>query len=202
MKAVVFIDVQKDFVKGGALAYGYPYDDIVPNIVTFARKCRAEGCALFATADTHKKTEPSQAGGEPTGGYLATLEGKRLPVEHCIEGTEGHKIVDGLAKDGDAVLIPHGHVVPKNTFGARNLSAVIGFAFDKDMEEPIDKIVICGFCTSICVVSNALCLRASFPNTPIEVVENLCGDIDEASHKAALAVMRNCQIDVVTENVE
>ena len=72
----------------------------------------------------------------------------------------------------------------------------------RDMEEPIDKIVLCGFCTSICVVSNALYLRAQFPDTPIEVVENLCGDIDEASHKAALAVMRNCQIDVVTESVE
>lgn len=202
MKAVVFIDVQKDFVSGGALAYRHPNGDIVPDIVKFARKCRAEGCALFATADTHEKTVFAEGSDVPAEGYLATLEGKRLPVEHCIKGTEGHKIVDGLLRDGDTTLIPRGHIVQKNTFGSRNLTGAITFAIMRDMEEPIDKIVLCGFCTSICVVSNALYLRAQFPDTPIEVVENLCGDIDEASHKAALAVMRNCQIDVVTESVE
>ena len=183
-KAYVFIDVQNDFLPGGALPYGYPARDIVPGLVELAKKALSNEDQLFFTRDTHGTD------------YLDTFEGKRLPILHCLKDTGGWclptplvaAVDDACWNDGRAVM------VYKDTFGSLNLM--------RTMEEksPIggyEEIVIAGICTSICVVSNALLLRAHFPNTPIKVVADLCGDIDEASHVAALAVMRNCQIETV-----
>lgn len=209
MKAVVFVDVQNDFVKNGVLAYKWPMHDNVPEIIRFAKECRAKGYALYATADTHKPTvrEPD-AGDRPISGYLATLEGRRLPVEHCIEGTEGHKIVEGLVKDenGD-VIIPQGHIVDKPTFGSFDLLqtidqdfvvwANVGQNLEYGLQEPLEEIILCGYCTSICVMANAVMLRAKYPNIKITVRADLCGDVDEESHRAALKVLRMQQIDVV-----
>ena len=182
MKATVFIDVQNDFVKGGSLAYGYPADDIVPHIADFARRCNERGHALFATRDTHDDS------------YPGTLEGRRLPVPHCHKNRLGWNVAPAL----DAALAyTDAFLLNKPTFGALLLPTAIQ-AEAANRAEPVEEIVICGFCTSICVVSNALLLRASYPNVPIAVVSDLCGDIDEASHNAALKVMANCQIDVRT----
>lgn len=215
MKAAVFIDVQKDFIVGGSLAYGYPAKDIVPDIIDFSRDCRSKGYALYATADTHKPSYDSQTTASNDGGYKFTLEGHRLPVEHCILKTMGHEFADGLTVDsvGD-VVIPRGNVIYKETFGTKALADKIQSDFCCDTYgktigfmrecndvwtgngEPLDEILVCGFCTSICVVSNVLMLRAQFPNVKITVFEDLCGDIDQASHEAALKVLVNCQIDV------
>lgn len=181
-KAVVFIDVQNDFVKGGALAYGYPAEDIVPKIAAFAAKCRERGDSLYATRDTHDAD------------YLDTLEGKKLPVPHCNKDLRGWDIADALDEVFVRSCVKY---VNKPTFGSTKL-------VEKLIPEVaggwIDEIILCGFCTSICVVSNALLLRAALPNTKITLLEDLCGDIDEASHKAALAVLRNCQIDIATSD--
>ena len=212
MKAVVFVDVQNDFVKGGKLAFGYPVEDNVPNVIAFARQCREKGYMLYATVDTHSPTVTQ----DPTindykeYGYLHTLEGKKLPIEHCIRGTEGHKIVNGLVKDEDRnVIIPQGHIIDKHTFGSFDLLARIDqdFAVDSyghttrqskydDIGEKLDEIIICGYCTSICVASNAIMLRAKYPNVKITVRADLCGDVDEESHKAALKVLQMQQIDI------
>jgi len=186
MKAVVFIDVQNDFVKGGALPFAYPEKDNVPQILSFAKACRNRGWQLFATADTHKKET-----------YLTdTLEGKLLPVEHCLEGTEGHKIVQGLVKDenGD-VLIPQGHIFDKSTFGSQELAWGIRSIFEI-LKEPLEEIIICGYCTSICVAASAILLRATFPDTKITVRADLCGDVSEEAHHSALTVMRMQQISI------
>lgn len=216
MKAVVFIDVQKDFIHGGSLAYAYPTEDIVPDIINFSRECRSKGYMLYATADTHEPSYGSD--GKPNdGGYKFTLEGKKLPIEHCILHTRGHELADGLAVDsaGD-VVVPHGNSICKKTFGTRALGDKVlsdfccdtygktvdsydMFKYDEVWPgngEPLDEILICGFCTSICVVSNALMLRAQFPNVKITVLEDLCGDISKESHEAALKVLANCQIDI------
>lgn len=202
MRAAVFVDVQNDFVKGGKLAFGFPAKDNVPNVIEFANKCKDRGDLLFATKDTHEQTVyddyavPADAAmpqPKPLTGYLTTFEGKNLPVEHCIKGTKGWEIVDGLVKNDGKLNIPTGHIVEKPTFGSNNLRWRIKEAFEF-VKEPIDEILICGYCTSICVVSNALMLRAMFPDVPIYVIEDCCGDIDEASHLAALKVMANCQI--------
>lgn len=214
MKAIVFVDVQNDFVKGGKLAFAYPEQDNVPDIIKFAKECRAKGYMLYATADTHVQTvydNYDSANPKPIAGYRTTLEGRKLPVDHCIEGTDGHKIVQGLVKDeNNDVIILQGHIIDKPTFGSFDLLQALRDDFgyedgagkleDGDLGEPLDEIVVVGFCTSICVVSNALMLRAAYPNVKITVYDNLCGDINEESHEAALQVMKNCQIDIASWN--
>ena len=193
MKAVVFVDVQNDFVKGGALAYGYPEKSNTEKIIAFAQDCRAKGYALYATQDTHDDD------------YMNTLEGKKLPVPHCVKGTSGYEVIDLLHKDGDGnVIIQYGRMIEKNTFGSFDLIEKIYMDFGHEDDyssgeygEPLEEIILCGYCTSICVASNALMLRASRPNTKITVRADLCGDVDKESHEAALRVMRNCQIDIV-----
>jgi len=218
MKAVVFVDVQNDFVKGGKLAFGYPSEDNVPKIVEFAKECRAKGYMLYATADTHKKTWYSNAqteSGDARYGYFNTLEGKKLPVEHCIEGTDGHKIIDGLVKDENRdVIIPQGHIIDKPTFGSFDLLARIDQDFVVDsfgeltrqskydgIGEKLDEIVICGYYASICVAANAILLRAKYPNVKITVRADLCGDVDKTAFDAAVKVLQMQQIDVV-EKIE
>ena len=173
-KAVVFIDVQKDFIDKAlkneqAIA-------TIPKIVEFAKICKAEGCKLYATRDTHTEK------------YLDTLEGKKLPVEHCIEGTDGWMIDDRLIEvlDGACTFIN------KPTFGSFDLAEIL-------VEDgPFDEIELCGFCTSICVLANAVILRAKFPNTPIAVMKDLCACVTSETHEAALKAMQMCQIDIKT----
>lgn len=198
MKAVVFVDVQNDFVRGGALPFGYPLEDNLPKIIDFAKKCvNNPDCKLYATRDTHEKSDslPESADGtipEKHVGYLATLEGEKLPVEHCIEGTDGWNVVDTLMD----VIHTHCTFVNKPTFGSFDLCEII----DEDIKRnncKIDEIVVLGYCTSICVLSNAVLLRAKFPNMKISVMKDLCGCVSEESHRAALKALEMQQIDVV-----
>lgn len=198
MKAVVFVDVQNDFVRGGALPFGYPPEDNLPKIIDFAKKCVNDpDCKLYATRDTHEKSDslPESADGtipEKHVGYLATLEGKKLPVEHCIEGTDGWNVVDTLMD----VIHTHCTFVNKPTFGSFDLCEII----DEDIKRnncKIDEIVVLGYCTSICVLSNAVLLRAKFPNMKISVMKDLCGCVSEETHRAALKALEMQQIDVV-----
>ena len=189
MKVIVFIDVQNDFVKGGALPYAYPEEPNHQKIIEFAKKCRARGHALFATVDTHMPPDDKNQYG-----YNHTLEGKLLPIAHCIVGTDGHKIIDGLVKDKNHnVIIPQSRIIDKGSFGALGLDELIKCHINM-LNEPIEEIVVCGYCTSISVVSNALMLRAQFTDTPVTVIGELCGDIDRESHFAALKVMHNCMV--------
>lgn len=174
MKAIIMVDVQKDFLKGGALPYGYPDVDIVPAIAEFVEERHDAGDTLFATIDVHHDNC-----------YLDTLEGRRLPVKHCIYGTTGHNPDDRIAPE----FIDH--YVTKNTFGTVDLPHRIN-----ECRENYDEIVMCGGYTSICLLANAVILRAMFPDTPISVRADLCFDKDEESHNAALAVLRNQMIDV------
>ena len=198
MKAVVFVDVQNDFVHGGALPFGYPLEDNLPKIIDFAKKCVNDpDCKIYATRDTHEKSNsiPESADGtipEKHVGYLSTLEGKKLPVEHCIEGTDGWNVVDSLMD----VIHTHCTFVNKPTFGSFDLCEII----DEDIKRnncKIDEIVVLGYCTSICVLSNAVLLRAKFPDMKISVMKDLCGCVSEESHRAALKALEMQQIDVI-----
>ena len=194
MKAVVFVDVQKDFIDG-ALRNEQAIE-VTPKIVEFAKKCATDpDCRLYATRDTHDKTDtlPESADGtvpEKHVGYLTTLEGKRLPVEHCIELTDGWMIDNRLMEvlDGKCTF------VNKPTFGSFDLAEIINEDFETDK---LDEIVLCGFCTDVCIVSNALLLRAKFPNTTITVMKDLCAGVTPEMHDAALKTMKMCQIDVI-----
>ena len=211
MKAVVFVDVQKDFIDGALK--NETAIEVTPKIVEFAKKCAADpDCKLYATRDTHQKTDvlPESADGtvpEKHVGYLTTLEGQKLPVEHCIELTDGWMIDNRLMEvlDGNCTF------VNKPTFGSFDLAEII---YEDDIaavnkhnylqgalhchkKTLLDEIVLCGFCTDICVVSNALLLRAKFPNTKITVMKDLCAGVMPESHEAALKTMQMCQIDVM-----
>ena len=201
MKAVVFVDVQNDFIDGAL-----PVDknkDVTKKIRKYAYICKCEHVPMFATRDTHEKSDslPESADGtipEKHVGYLATLEGQKLPIEHCIEGTDGWKLDEGLAE-----YIPVDNIIDKQTFGSINdLPQMLG-DIDYSLKRlygdknGVTEIELCGFCTSICVISNALILRAAYPNLKISILKNLCGDINEESMNAALITAKNCQIDVV-----
>ena len=204
MKAVIFVDVQNDFVKGGKLAFGYPVEDNLQKIVDFAKECvnaHREDAApykIYATQDTHEKTVydnctvPKAAFNPelPLAGYMTTLEGKKLPVEHCVEGTEGWMVDDRLMD----VIYGNCTFVNKPTFGSFDLAEIIAEDFKNNT---LDEIIIAGYCTSICVLANAVLLRAKFPNTKITVRADLCGDVNEEAHRAALKVFEMQQLDVV-----
>ena len=190
MKAIIYIDVQNDFIDG-VLGVDKTHE-ISERILNYAKGNRFDAISI-ATRDTHFKNL-----------YKSSLEGQKLPVPHCIAGTVGWDLYENLEDIVD-------YTINKPTFGSRNLISLIeklntdcflpndcALPNGGNMPSKVENIEICGFCTSICVISNALMLRAAFPDMKITILENLCGDINEESHKAALTVARNCQIDVVT----
>jgi len=173
MKVLVVIDAQKDFVTE-ALRNEEAIKTL-PNLVELVKKYSDDPeCLTFFTRDTHSNN------------YLLTLEGKKLPVPHCIEGSDGWEIVDELQPYVKKVL-------NKYTFGSKQLPVEINTA---TIDENLDEIIIAGYCTDICVISNALILRAYYPNVPIKIVSNCCAGVTPETHEAALTVARSCQIDV------
>lgn len=165
-KVLIVIDMQKDFVDG-SLANQAAQEIVTP----IAEYIRAFDGKVIATRDTHG-TE-----------YLTTAEGKRLPVEHCIKGTDGWKITDEIVA---ALQERNAVILDKPTFG------YLGWG----MLGEYDEAVLVGTCTDICVVSNALILKAMFPDLNLKVVGNLCAGTTKENHSAALQVMRCCQVDV------
>jgi nicotinamidase-related amidase len=143
---------------------------IIPNIKAKIAKYEKDGDEIIFTRDTHRAN------------YLDTAEGKKLPVPHCISGTWGWLVVDELNH-------PEHHHINKTTFGYPHWS------YEDDFEE----IELVGTCTDICVVSNALILKAQFPNANITVDASCCAGATPESHKAALTTMKMCQINVIGE---
>lgn len=175
---LVVVDVQNDFVNGSLGTPEATY--IVPNIVD---KIQRWDGYIFATLDTHDEY------------YLDTLEGKRLPIPHCIYGTEGYKVNKHVA---EALTNNKGfnenRVCRKTTFGAYDLPDVIR---RESFVECAAKIEVIGLCTDICVISNALLLKAHFPDVEIVVDSNCCAGTSPEMHQKALDVMRSCQIEVI-----
>lgn len=172
-KILVVVDMQKDFIDGalGSAEACAMVPAAVKKIEEFEGK-------IFATFDTHFEN------------YMDTAEGRKLPVPHCIKDTEGWKLNAGIAaalegKDWTAV--------EKNTFGSIDLPDLIKeYVGDEDLE-----IELIGLCTDICVVSNALLLKANFPEVPMSVDAACCAGVTPEKHEAALETMRSCQIDIL-----
>ena len=172
-KFLIAVDIQKDFVDG---ALGTA--EAAAMIPAAARKIKDFDGEIFVTLDTH------------FGDYMDTAEGKKLPVPHCIKGTDGWQLNDEIA---GALEGRDFAVVEKNTFGSVDLPGLVAEAAgDEDFE-----LELIGLCTDICVVSNALLLKASFPEVPIIVDAACCAGVTPELHEAALMTMRSCQIDVV-----
>ena len=189
MKIAVFIDCQNDFLKYGKLAYGYPEQDNFENVLAFAKYCVENNLICYRTQDTHDETKYDFKK-EPISGYLTTLEGKKLPIEHCVKNTKGWKINSKLLEIIESLSTS----IEKRTFGSNDLVALI--SGDICHLKNIDEILICGYCTSICVLANAVLLRAKFPNMNITVLEDCCGDVSKEAHDAALTVLKMQQIEI------
>lgn len=170
MKYLIVVDMQNDFVDGSLGTA--EAQAIVPAVVARIEKARAEGWTVIATMDTH---------GED---YLASAEGRKLPVTHCVRGTQGWQLEDRVR----AALPEDAIIVEKPTFGCVRLPALIG-----DAPEAIELI---GLCTDICVVSNALLLKAHYPDAGISVDSACCAGVTPEKHAAALETMASCQIDI------
>lgn len=143
---------------------------ILPNVKAKIKKYHDNGDRVIFTRDSHDEN------------YLSSAEGKKLPVEHCIVGTKGWEISSELDSRGC-------ECIDKPTFG---------WMFWGDLED-VDDVEIIGLCTDICVVSNALILKATFPDAEITVDASCCAGVTPETHKAALETMKMCQINVIGE---
>lgn len=172
---LVVVDMQKDFIDG---ALGTK--EAVSIVDRVADKIKAHNGLIFATLDTHFEN------------YLETSEGRMLPVKHCIRGTDGWQLDEKIA----AELSRKDYTpVEKVTFGSVDLPKLIkDTCGDEDFS-----IELVGLCTDICVVSNALVLKANFPESTIKVDAGCCAGVTPSAHEAALATMKSCQIEIIGE---
>lgn len=164
MKTLIVIDMQNDFIDGSlgtaeAVA-------IVDNVKAKIKEYVDRGDQIIFTRDTHQED------------YMETNEGKHLPVVHCIEGTDGWQIRDGLYVEG-------AEIINKPSFGYTGWN-------DYSFEE----VELIGLCTDICVISNALIIKALFPEIKVSVDSSCCAGVTPESHDAALKTMQMCQIEV------
>lgn len=174
-KILVIVDMQKDFINGSLGTK--EAQEILPKIVEYINGLPDDTLFIF-TKDTHQED------------YLNTPEGKKLPIKHCIEKTEGWEIPNSLT----APFCYSPFVINKPTFGSVELMDYLSDMIDCEEDTEIE---FCGLCTDICVVSNVLMAKAFFPNAKIVVNSNLCAGVTPETHEAALTTMRSCQIDVI-----
>ena len=170
---LIVVDMQKDFVDG---ALGSAEAAAIVSVA--AEKITGFDGGIFATLDTHFEN------------YMDTAEGKKLPVPHCVKGTDGWQLDQIVAA---ALKNKRYTAVEKGTFGSVDLPAILSEAAageDFDVE-------LIGLCTDICVVSNALLLKAFFPEKRIAVDPSCCAGVTPALHEAALQTMRSCQIEII-----
>lgn len=169
-KLLIVVDMQTDFVTG---ALGTKEAQaIVPAVVAKIKAAKEAGTDVMFTLDTHEDN------------YLETQEGKHLPVPHCIKNTEGWMLVPELRPLAEGCTM-----VEKPTFGSTRLAHLVG-------RTGYDEIELIGLCTDICVISNAMILKASVPDTPISVDASCCAGVTPESHANALSAMKMCQISI------
>ena len=171
MKVLVVIDMQNDFITG---SLGTPEAEaVVPRVTEKIRTW--SGGPIYATQDTHFPN------------YLETQEGRNLPVVHCVKGTTGWELHPKIA-----AALKDALVIDKPTFGSKELAEKLALLAELDELE----ITLVGLCTDICVVSNALLVKAFLPETTVRVIADCCAGVTPESHKAALDTMRMCQIQI------
>lgn len=178
MKVLVVVDMQNDFIDGSlgtaeAVA-------IVPKVV---EKISGFDGAVLATYDTHDKN------------YMETQEGRLLPVLHCVEQTHGWEMQDDVYDAIDKKFNTGGFCkgFTKPTFGSRELAEQL---VSLDTGDEIEEVILVGLCTDICVISNALLIKAYLPEVKITVDASCCAGVTPESHNNALAAMNMCQINI------
>lgn len=169
---LVIVDAQVDFTTGALRN-----EDAISKMDGIIDKARSFDGTVILTKDTHSQD------------YMKTQEGQKLPVEHCIKGTPGFELAGSLEQDAKE----HGwKIYEKPTFGS---VALANDLVKLNERTPIRSIELVGFCTDICVVSNALLIKAHLPEVPIKVDAELCAGVTPDTHEAALTTMRSCQIE-------
>ena len=191
MKILIVVDMQKDFIDG---SLGTPEAQaIVPLVAETIKQMADPNTVCIFTKDTHEEN------------YMNTLEGKNLPVPHCIKGTPGHSIVDEVMMAYSCrdfrdpwevypVAITNPLRVEKPTFGSIELQNVLATMHEN---EEIEEITLMGLCTGICVMSNAILCKATLPEVPVNVIADCCACVTPESHKTALEAMKLCQINII-----
>ena len=172
-KVLVVVDIQNDFVDGSLGS-----EQAADIILAAVKKIKEFNGDVFVTLDTHFDD------------YLETAEGKKLPVKHCIKNTHGWKLNTQIESVLSERLCTY---IEKHTFGSVDLPKLIASSAGEDKLS----IELIGLCTDICVVSNALLLKANFPEAAISVDSRCCAGVTNEKHEAALETMRSCQIDII-----
>ena len=175
VRYLVVVDMQKDFIDGslGTEEAQGIVEKVKEKILSYPKEM------VYATLDTHGEN------------YLSTQEGKMLPVPHCIKGTEGWGL-HPMLKD----LILPDHFFEKGSFGSLRLAESMRELFGQQENIEGASIELVGLCTDICVVSNALLLKAFLPEVPISVDSSCCAGVTKEKHLAALETLRSCQVEV------
>ena len=172
---LLVIDMQNDFVDG---ALGTKEAQaIVPAVISRIKKAKEDKEEIYFTRDCHFDD------------YLETQEGRNLPVKHCISGTEGFELIPEVKE-----LAAGKMVVDKPGFGSVNLAGLLKGVHQFN---PIDQITLIGLCTDICVICNAMLLKAALPEIPLVVEQSCCAGVTPESHENALKAMAMCQIKIV-----
>ncbi len=181
MNVLVVVDMQNDFIDG---ALGTEEAKAIVSKV--AKKIEDFDGVILYTRDTHE------------GNYLDTQEGKPLPVTHCIRGSEGWQLAPQIQKTAE-----EDRIIDKPSFGSVDLCYTINEELlDEEAMargEVVDSVTLVGLCTDICVISNAILLKAFLPEVPVIVDAACCAGVTPQSHRNALEAMKMCQIQIENE---
>ena len=170
---LVVVDMQKDFING---ALGS--DDAQAILSNVKSKISGFDGEIIFTRDTHEQN------------YLQTREGIHLPVTHCIRNTQGWQI------DPSLISLREARIVDKPTFGSWTLAETLS---SEHKTSPISSVTLIGLCTDICVISNAMLLKAALPEVDLIVDASCCAGVTPESHRTALRAMKACQIRIENE---
>ncbi len=175
MKLLVVVDMQNDFING---ALGtQEAQAIVNNVAEKIAQYRKDGQKVVFTMDTHTEE------------YLHTQEGRNLPVKHCIKGTNGWELCSAVKCAAD---LSECAVYPKEAFGSRQFA----LDWERGVFADVDEVELVGLCTDICVISNAMLIKAFAPEVPVRVDASCCAGVTPQSHENALEAMKMCQIEI------
>jgi len=176
MKALIVIDAQNDFCDHNGILTNPEAEAAVPKIEMLVNNYHKKGYSIYYTQDTHTQE------------YLKTQEGKNLPVPHCLYGSWGWRVKNGIDIPAGSANYPVYHLYKKS------------FGYDDWEDEHLDQyseITVCGFVSSICVISNILIIKALYPELKIKFAAYASAGLTPENHAAAIEVMRSCQIEVI-----
>ena len=175
---LIIVDMQNDFTSG--VLGNKECEAAVQKVVDVINNNEYD--EVYLTKDTHHEN------------YLKTQEGKNLPIEHCIEGTNGwlvrEEIIEAVTNNTANL-----YCIRKSTFGSRHLAKKLRKKYKKD--EKNTSITLVGVCTGICVISNAMLIKTALPEAKINVIEKACACVTPESHKTAIEAMKRCQINII-----